>query len=200
MLSEPTRQVSLLFGDGGKVMSVSADSGTRYSFTWSREPWVPIAFGVFSLAIAGVMLVLLGAWYLELRKRARAEDSWWREAERLTAIYEAHARDPGIEKPGPGDPLAQNHRKMAQLLAGGRRGRWTSDPSPWYYVLLVVVIGGAGVYALVSGLSGLRALARGAVGSAAVSGSPGCVPGAPPPAGPSSRSAAEGAAPDPAGM
>lgn len=166
-------------------MSASSDAGTRYSST-APPPGCLVAYGVFQLALAAAVL---GVWYFDWRERARAEDSLWREAERVASVYEALARDPLTKKPEPGDPLAQNHQEMARLLAGGRPGRRTSDVQ--HLVMLLVMFGGFGVLALVSGL---RARSRGAIRPAVESGPSGLAPGEPPP-GPSSRDAEPSATP-----
>jgi hypothetical protein len=131
----------------------------------------------------------LGVWYFDWRERARAEDSWWREAERLAEVHDALARDPQTQKAVPGDPLAQNHQEMARLLAAGRPGRRTSDIQPWRLVLFVVVLGGIGVLFLVSGVSQWRAQSRGMTEPVVESGPSGSAPGVPPPAGPPIRDA-----------
>ena len=142
---------------------------------------------------------MLSLWYFDWRQRdAQVEDSWWREAERLAAVYEAHAQNARTGKPTLGDPPAQNHQEMAQLLASGRPGRRTSDnKQPWYskQMMLLVFVGGAGVLALVSGVSGFWAR-RSATRPEVESGPSGSASTVPPPVGQSSRFAEPGAAAD----
>jgi hypothetical protein len=105
-----------------------------------------MANGIFLLAMAGLLTVaLLADW----RDRERTDESWRREAERLTAVYAALGAE-GQAKPF--DPVADNHREMAKLLREKHPARRPATP-PAYLILLGLFVAG-GLFYLVVGLRG----------------------------------------------
>src|SRR5262245_48267440 len=126
---------------------MSATSGSATADSFARlQPGCATAFGLL------ILLVTAGgswAWYADRQARVRNSESWRREAERVTEVYEAISRDERAGKPGTGDPFAGNHREMAGLLKDNPLGREAARPSNLPYLLTLIAYVAFGLMLLV---------------------------------------------------